>query len=67
MPLHIYVRVFVCMCWYMCECVSVCVSVCVCVHPLISLKLPLRAFVLLRANPLVNLLSAMSQTVCSGE
>lgn len=50
--------------------VSLCVYVsgtCVCLHPLVSLKLPLRAFVLLHANPPVSLLSAMSRTVSSKE
>lgn len=59
-PLHIYVRVFV----HVCVCEGTCV--CVCFHFLVSLKLPLRGFVLLGANPLVNLLSAVSQTLRSG-
>lgn len=56
-----------CSCAFTYMSVCACTCVCVCVRPLVSLKPHLWAFVLLWANPLVNLLSAMSRTVCSRE
>lgn len=62
-----------CPCAFMCLFQETCVTVRVCVracggfHPLVPLKLPLTAFVPPWANPLVNLLSSMFRTVCSGE
>lgn len=56
------VRVLVCLCVATCACVHVCVFI---LSSLLSRLSGL--FVLLWPNPLVNLLSAMSRTVCSGE